>query len=137
MLTRRLKPGAAFAAQALATSAAKAELEAYLPSLVPKLYRYSYDPNPRVAQSMAGILAVLVSLQTALDKYWEPIVAYVRCLSWLMVMSWLTRLRTASCSKEWDRDCGECEKDAPWRSVTLCRAARWRCSRLISSRCST
>jgi proteasome component ECM29 len=75
------RKGAAFAAQALATSAAKAELETYLPSLVPKLYRYSYDPNPRVAQAMSNILSVLVSnVQSALDKYWDTIVAYVHVL---------------------------------------------------------
>ena len=40
--------GAAFAATTLAEKASD-QLKPFLPSLVPKLYRYSYDPNTRVA----------------------------------------------------------------------------------------
>eukprot|EP01094_Clydonella_sp_ATCC50884_P016641 TRINITY_DN2767_c0_g1_i1.p1 TRINITY_DN2767_c0_g1~~TRINITY_DN2767_c0_g1_i1.p1 ORF type:complete len:1950 (+),score=547.43 TRINITY_DN2767_c0_g1_i1:123-5972(+) len=66
--------GAAFAAKTLASSSARAELEQYLPSLVPKLYRSSFDPNPRVASSMASILEELVEPSRILSEYWEQVI---------------------------------------------------------------
>lgn len=48
-------------------------MEAYLPTLVPKLYRYKHDPNARTRQAMTHIW---VSLH--LDKYAEH--ARIWCL---------------------------------------------------------
>jgi proteasome component ECM29 len=50
------KKGAAFAAVSLASKeeASKA-MTAFLPSLVPRLYRSSYDPNPRIAHAMGEV----------------------------------------------------------------------------------
>jgi hypothetical protein len=44
------RKGAAFAATALASREGMEYLKPFLPTLVPLLYRSSYDPNPRVAQ---------------------------------------------------------------------------------------
>ena len=44
------RKGAAFAATALASREGMDYLKPFLPTLVPLLYRSSYDPNPRVAQ---------------------------------------------------------------------------------------
>ena len=53
------KRGAAFGFSTIAEKAGK-QLEAYLPAIIPKLYRYQYDPTPRVQQSMTAIWAALV-----------------------------------------------------------------------------
>ena len=51
------KKGAAFAATSIMTQAQE-QIKPILPSLVPKLYRASYDPNPRISASMMNILKV-------------------------------------------------------------------------------
>lgn len=48
---------------------AKKQMEPHLPTLIPKLYRSSYDPNPRLAQAMHGILAMLMDPRKAVEKY--------------------------------------------------------------------
>lgn len=45
------RKGAAFAASGIFQHS-KEQLEPYLPTLVPKLYRHSFDPSPKVAASM-------------------------------------------------------------------------------------
>ena len=68
------RKGAAFAATTLASSEAKEQLKEYLPSLVPKLYRCSYDPNSRIAQAMNDVLKALLVENKSLDPYWDKIV---------------------------------------------------------------
>jgi proteasome component ECM29 len=53
------KKGAAFATGELAQRA-KSQIEPHLPQLVPKLYRASFDPNPKIAHSMHSIMTTLV-----------------------------------------------------------------------------
>ena len=69
------KKGAAFATKSIISSQlAKQQLEPYLNDLVPKLYRYSYDPNPRLAQSMSSVLNSIVDTSKLIDLYWSPII---------------------------------------------------------------
>ena len=53
------KKGAAFGFSTIAAKAGD-QLEPHLPKIIPKLYRYQYDPTPRIQQSMAAIWAALV-----------------------------------------------------------------------------
>lgn len=63
------KKGAAFATGELARRA-KEQIEPHLPQLVPKLYRNSFDPNPKIAHSMHSILETLVpDLKAALQTH--------------------------------------------------------------------
>ena len=54
------RKSAAFATTTLASTDAKEYLRPYLDKLIPKLYRNSYDPNPRIAQSMNTLLNSLI-----------------------------------------------------------------------------
>lgn len=85
--------GAAFGFQNLMAIAEK-ELEPYLPRLVPKLYRYQFDPNPRVNQTMKNIWQSLVKdNQKTVDKYFNDIMEDI--LAGLGNRQW--RVREASC----------------------------------------
>lgn len=54
---------------------AQAELAPLLPSLIPKLYRYQYDPTPKVQQSMRAMWASLVdNTKTATEEHFAAIV---------------------------------------------------------------
>eukprot|EP01114_Cavostelium_apophysatum_P005403 TRINITY_DN1633_c0_g5_i1.p1 TRINITY_DN1633_c0_g5~~TRINITY_DN1633_c0_g5_i1.p1 ORF type:complete len:992 (-),score=360.72 TRINITY_DN1633_c0_g5_i1:43-3018(-) len=53
------RKGAAFAATSIVSNSDEQLLSNYLPTLVPKLYRYSFDPNLRIAASMKNILKAL------------------------------------------------------------------------------
>lgn len=67
------KKGAAFGFQTIA-SQANDQLNEYLPKIVPRLYRYQYDPTPRIQQSMANIWHALVKdSQKTVDKYYKEI----------------------------------------------------------------
>ncbi|XP_011307486.1 proteasome-associated protein ECM29 homolog [Fopius arisanus] len=67
------KRGAAFGFSAIA-SIAKNELNKYLPSIVPKLYRYQFDPTPKIQQSMTSIwYAIVPSTQKVLEQYHDEI----------------------------------------------------------------
>ncbi|KAK0081163.1 hypothetical protein PV325_012689 [Microctonus aethiopoides] len=67
------KKGAAYGFSAIAT-VAKDELNKYLPSIVPKLYRYQFDPTPKIQQSMASIWhAIVPSTQKVLEQYHDEI----------------------------------------------------------------
>ena len=69
------KKGAAFGFGSIAKRAGQ-QLEPHLPAIIPKLYRYQYDPSPRIQQSMASIWdALIVDGQTAktVDLYFQPI----------------------------------------------------------------
>ncbi|KAI9491193.1 proteasome stabiliser-domain-containing protein [Zychaea mexicana] len=86
--------GAAFGFQNLMSLAEK-ELEPYLPRLVPKLYRYQFDPNGQVNQTMKTIWRSLVKdNQKAVDKYFDVIMEDI--LSGLGSHQW--RVREASCA---------------------------------------
>lgn len=53
------KKGAAFGFSAIATLASD-ELNKYLPNIIPRLYRYQFDPTPKIQQSMASIWHAIV-----------------------------------------------------------------------------
>lgn len=86
--------GAAFGFQNLMTLAEK-EMEPYLPRLIPKLYRYQFDPNPRVNQTMKSIWRSLVKdNQKTVDTYFNEIMEDL--LTGLGNRQW--RIREASCA---------------------------------------
>ncbi|KAK9795879.1 hypothetical protein WJX73_005986 [Symbiochloris irregularis] len=65
--------GAAFGLASIAKLAGK-QLEPHLAALIPKLYRYQHDPNPRVREAMTHIWQALVPDQrTALDAHFNAI----------------------------------------------------------------
>jgi proteasome component ECM29 len=87
------RKGAAFGFQNLMSLAEK-EMEPYLPRLIPKLYRYQFDPNPRVNQTMKSIWRTLVKdNQKTIDTYFNQIIEDL--LSGLGNHQW--RVREASC----------------------------------------
>ena len=51
--------GAAFGVSSIAAQA-KEQFAPYLPSLVPRLYRYKYDPIPRIQLAMSSIWNAVV-----------------------------------------------------------------------------
>ncbi|KAG0174143.1 hypothetical protein DFQ29_007586 [Apophysomyces sp. BC1021] len=86
--------GAAFGFQNLMALAEK-QMEPYLPRLIPKLYRYQFDPNPRVNQSMKSIWRSLVKdNQKTVDTYFNDIMDDL--LKGLGNQQW--RVREASCA---------------------------------------
>ena len=63
------RKGAAFGFATIA-SQAREELAAFLPDLVPKLYRYCFDPNPAVHTAMTNIWkTVVIEPAKAIDQY--------------------------------------------------------------------
>ncbi|KAB7502624.1 Proteasome-associated protein ECM29-like protein [Armadillidium nasatum] len=87
------KKGAAFGFSTLATQAG-AQLEPYLPQIIPKLYRYQHDPTPRIQQPMAVIWNSLVKDNSkTICKYYEPILLDI--LSNLTHTTW--RVRESCC----------------------------------------
>ncbi|KAG2172756.1 hypothetical protein INT43_000103 [Umbelopsis isabellina] len=65
--------GAAFGFQSLMAHAEK-ELEPYLAKLIPKLYRYQFDPNPKINDTMKQIWKALVKdPKKSIDQYYEQI----------------------------------------------------------------
>ncbi|KAI9024387.1 proteasome stabiliser-domain-containing protein [Phycomyces nitens] len=86
--------GAAFGFQNLIAMAEK-EMEPYLARLIPKLYRYQFDPNPGVNQSMKAIWNSLVKdNQKTVDLHFNEIMDDL--LSGLGNRQW--RVREASCA---------------------------------------
>jgi proteasome component ECM29 len=69
------RKGAAFGFSSIAAKAG-AQMEQHLPKIVPKLYRYQFDPTPKIQESMSSIWSALVP-ETAktLDRYLPEIVA--------------------------------------------------------------
>ncbi|KAH0956005.1 hypothetical protein HN011_009526 [Eciton burchellii] len=71
------KKGAAFGFAAIA-SIAQDELNKYLPNIIPRLYRYQYDPTPKIQQSMTSIWrAVVSSTPKAIEQYRKEILTDV------------------------------------------------------------
>lgn len=72
------KKGAAFGFAAIA-SVASDELNKYLPSIIPRLYRYQFDPTPKLQQSMSSIWREIVpSTIKALEQYHTEILDDIR-----------------------------------------------------------
>ena len=67
--------GAAFGFSTIAAQAGE-QLTPYLPQIVPRLYRYRFDPNPRIQQAMSGIWNVLVQdNKKTVDAYLKEILS--------------------------------------------------------------
>ena len=68
------RKGAAFGFSFIIAQAEK-ELEPYLKDLIPRLYRFQYDPNPKVNEAMTSIWKSLVKdPKNAIDEYFDIIV---------------------------------------------------------------
>ncbi|XP_060528524.1 proteasome adapter and scaffold protein ECM29 [Cylas formicarius] len=67
------KKGAAFGFSSIAEKCGE-DLKAHMAAIIPKLYRYQYDPTPGIQASMQNIWRVLVSEpQKMLDEYYNEI----------------------------------------------------------------
>uniref|UniRef100_A0A8C4NDS0 Ecm29 proteasome adaptor and scaffold n=1 Tax=Eptatretus burgeri TaxID=7764 RepID=A0A8C4NDS0_EPTBU len=85
--------GAAFGFATIARQAGEA-LSPHLPGLVPRLYRYQFDPNPGVRHSMVAIWTALVpEAKKTVEKYLQEILKDL--LSNLTSDIW--RVRESSC----------------------------------------
>ncbi|MBN3306147.1 ECM29 protein, partial [Amia calva] len=86
------RKGAAFGFNMIAAKAGE-QLAPYLSQLVPRLYRYQFDPNLGIRQAMTSIWDALVTDKTAVDKYLKDILQDV--ISNLTSNMW--RVRESSC----------------------------------------
>lgn len=66
------KLGAAFGLKSLSKDA-KAKMKPYLGKIIPRLYRYKYDPTPKIQNSMISIWDSIVSdsKEVVEQYYWE------------------------------------------------------------------
>lgn len=89
------KKAAAFSAVSIASFTQEhGELDKVLPTIVPKLFRYQFDPNPTINRSMTDMWNSLVrNSKETVDKYFAAIVKEV--ISGLESELW--RVREASC----------------------------------------
>ncbi|XP_075681729.1 proteasome adapter and scaffold protein ECM29 [Rhinoderma darwinii] len=62
------RKGAAFGFNVIATKAGE-QLAPFMSQLVPRLYRYQFDPNTGIRQAMTSIWDALVTDKTTVDKY--------------------------------------------------------------------
>uniref|UniRef100_A0AAQ5WZB0 Ecm29 proteasome adaptor and scaffold n=1 Tax=Amphiprion ocellaris TaxID=80972 RepID=A0AAQ5WZB0_AMPOC len=86
------RKGAAFGFHMIAAKAGE-QLAPFLPQLVPRLYRYQFDPNLSIRQAMTSIWDALVTDKTLVDKYLKEILQDV--ISNLTNNTW--RVRESSC----------------------------------------
>lgn len=86
------RKGAAFGFHMIAAKAGE-QLAPFLPKLVPRLYRYQFDPNLSIRQAMTSIWDALVTDKTLVDKYLKEILQDV--ISNLTSNTW--RVRESSC----------------------------------------
>uniref|UniRef100_A0AAY4AG20 Ecm29 proteasome adaptor and scaffold n=1 Tax=Denticeps clupeoides TaxID=299321 RepID=A0AAY4AG20_9TELE len=86
------RKGAAFGFNIIAAKAGE-QLAPFLPQLVPRLYRYQFDPNAGIRQAMTSIWDALVPDKTIVDKYLKEILQDV--ISNLTSNLW--RVRESSC----------------------------------------
>ncbi|XP_023685449.2 proteasome adapter and scaffold protein ECM29 [Paramormyrops kingsleyae] len=86
------RKGAAFGFNIIAAKAGE-QLAPFLPQLVPRLYRYQFDPNVAIRQAMTSIWDALVTDKTIVDKYLKEILQDV--ISNLTNNLW--RVRESSC----------------------------------------
>ncbi|XP_063151047.1 proteasome adapter and scaffold protein ECM29 [Candoia aspera] len=66
------RKGAAFGFNVIASKAGE-QLAPFLPQLLPRLYRYQFDPNLGIRQAMTSIWNALVTDKSAVDKYMKEI----------------------------------------------------------------
>lgn len=87
------KLGAAFGLKSI-SAAAKAQMQPYLGKIVPRLFRYKYDPTPKIQNSMCSIWDSVVSepKETVEKFYWE---IFEELCSNLTQVEW--RVRIACC----------------------------------------
>ncbi|KAI7810407.1 proteasome adapter and scaffold protein ECM29 [Triplophysa rosa] len=86
------RKGAAFGFNIIAAKAGE-QLASFLPQLVPRLYRYQFDPNLAIRQAMTSIWDALVTDKTIVEKYFKEILQDV--ISNLTSNMW--RVRESSC----------------------------------------
>ncbi|XP_054635764.1 proteasome adapter and scaffold protein ECM29 isoform X2 [Dunckerocampus dactyliophorus] len=86
------RKGAAFGFHIIAAKAGE-QLAPFLPQLVPRLYRYQFDPNLSIRQAMTSIWDALVTDKTLVDNYLKEILQDV--ISNLTSTAW--RVRESSC----------------------------------------
>lgn len=86
------RKGAAFGFNMIASKAGE-QLAPFLPQIVPRLYRYQFDPNLGIRQAMTSIWDALVTDKTLVDKYLQEILQDV--ISNLTSNTW--RVRESSC----------------------------------------
>ncbi|KAF9155982.1 hypothetical protein BG015_007778 [Linnemannia schmuckeri] len=83
------RKGAAFGFSSI-VSQAEAELKPHLATLIPKLYRYQYDPNPKVNEAMTSIWRALVKEpKKAVQEYFDVIIKDL--LEGMGARAWRTR----------------------------------------------
>ena len=89
--TRR---GVAFGFQTIANLSTD-ELQSHLPSLVPRLYRYQFDPNPKIQQSMISIWNSVITQDNKkiIDQYLDIILEDIE----KNMLSNLWRIRESCC----------------------------------------
>nr|XP_014085277.2 proteasome-associated protein ECM29 homolog [Bactrocera oleae] len=87
------KLGAAFGLKSISADS-KAKMQPYLGKIIPRLYRYKYDPTPKIQNSMISIWDSVVSdPKEAVEKYYWEILKEI--LDNLTFTEW--RVRIACC----------------------------------------
>ncbi|KAK3816198.1 MAG: proteasome stabiliser-domain-containing protein [Benniella sp.] len=83
------RKGAAFGFSSI-VSQAEEELKPHLATLIPRLYRYQYDPNPKVNEAMTSIWRALVKEpKKAVQEYFDVIINDL--LEGMGARAWRTR----------------------------------------------
>jgi proteasome component ECM29 len=83
------KKGASLGFKSVAARS-KAHLKPHLPKLIPKLYRYQFDPNPKISENMKNIWeSVVDNPTTTIKAYWSEIMTEV--LAQVTSRTWRTR----------------------------------------------
>ncbi|KAG5667004.1 hypothetical protein PVAND_015007 [Polypedilum vanderplanki] len=82
--------GAAFGLQSI-SAVAKEKLQPYLENIVPRLYRYKYDPTPKIQNSMIAIWDAIIinSKETVEEFYWQILAEVIKNLTH---PEWRTRI---------------------------------------------
>lgn len=84
------KLGAAFGIKSI-SKVAKVKMQPYLGKIVPRLFRYRYDPTPKIQNSMNSIWdAVVIDSKTTIELYYWGILEDV-CTN-LTAHEWRTRI---------------------------------------------
>ncbi|NXG01403.1 ECM29 protein, partial [Sakesphorus luctuosus] len=86
------RKGAAFGFNVIAAKAGE-QLAPFLPQLLPRLYRYQFDPNLGIRQAMTSIWNALVTDKSMVDKYMKEILEDLIS----NLTSSLLRIRESSC----------------------------------------
>uniref|UniRef100_A0A8U7P1K2 Ecm29 proteasome adaptor and scaffold n=1 Tax=Corvus moneduloides TaxID=1196302 RepID=A0A8U7P1K2_CORMO len=86
------RKGAAFGFNVIAAKAGE-QLAPFLPQLLPRLYRYQFDPNLGIRQAMTSIWNALVTDKSMVDKYMKEVLEDLIS----NLTSGLWRIRESSC----------------------------------------